>query len=127
MLYRDEKYKQIVRKQLQVVWQTARASKERTCWLGGLATLAWIACVMHLPPLQQAKSVLPHMVMIGVAYGISKTVQDNAQKATQIQKRTVVLAKELRMAHNSDDLSKIHRELMQLEDQFIIKSYRQKG
>ena len=50
LLYQDEKLKQIIRRQIQVVWQTAAASRERTFWLGGLAVLAWITCVTHLPP-----------------------------------------------------------------------------
>lgn len=126
MLYKDEKFKQIIRRESRVLWQTAQASKKRTYLLGGLATLAWVSFLIQLPPIQRARSVVPHLVMLGVAHAISKSVAGNLQKTTDIQKKTVALAKALRFAQNNDDLRSIYSELTQLGREFIIKSYREK-
>ena len=123
MLYKDEKFKQIVCREFKILWLTSQASKKRICFLGGLATFAWVSCLTQLPPIQRAKSIIPHLVMLGAAHAISKSVSDNLKKTISIQKRTVALAKKLRFAQNSDDLHDIHCELLQMERQFIIKSY----
>ena len=126
MLYRDEKLKRIVNRDLQNLWETAKVSKKRTCLLGGLATLAWVGCLTQLSPIQQAKSIVPHLAMIVAAQCIAKTTKDSLNKTEIIQKRTIALAKELRLAQNSDELHQIHQEISSLEKQFVIKSYRVK-
>jgi len=126
MLYRDEKFKHIVHRELKILWHTTQASKKRTYWLGGLAAIAWIAGVAQLPPPQHTKSIVPHLIMIGIAHGITKSVKDNLEKTTRIQKRTVDLARHLRSARNCDDLSKIYHEINHLENQFVFKSYHTK-
>ena len=127
LLYRDEKLKRIIRRESRALWQIASASKERTCWLGGLATLAWIACVIHLPPVQRARSIVPHFVAICAAGSIAGVIKKNFQNATDVQKRTITLANKLKSTQDSDELRNIHRELIQMENQFIIKSYNSRG
>ena len=127
LLYRDEKLKRIIRRESRALWQIASASKERTCWLGGLATLAWIACVIHLPPVQRARSIVPHFVAICAAGSIAGVIKKNFQNATDVQKRIIALEKGLRFAQNSDELHNTHNELIQMENQFIIKSYNSRG
>ena len=126
MLYRDEKLKQIVRRQMQFVWQTAAASRERTLWLGGLAVLAWTTCVVQLPPVQRSRSAIPHVVAICAAYSIAATMKENLKKASNTQKSVIDLAKSLRVAQTSDELHQIHQELGKLENQFVFKANRQK-
>ena len=123
MLYRDEKLKQIIQKQMRIVWKTAAASRERSWWWGSLATLAWIACVVHLPPVQRAKSPIPHVIALCAAQSIAATIKESMKKAADTQKSIIEIKKDLKKAQNGDELHKIHRRLGKLEDQFIIKSY----
>jgi len=120
MLYRDEKLKRIVHNQIRLVWQTAAASKQRTLWLGGLATLAWMTWVVQLPPPQNAKSLIPHVVAFTLACSINETIKQNWSKAHNVQKRTLALSKQLRSTDQADDLREIHREATQLERQFLF-------
>ena len=126
MLYRDEKLKQIINQQIKNVWQTAAASRERTCWLGGLATLAWIACIIHLPPILKTRNYAPHIIAVCAAYSIAGTVKENLKKASNTQRSVIEATKRLKTAQTSEELHQIRRERDHLENLFIIKSGREK-
>ncbi|MBR6412923.1 MAG: hypothetical protein IKS41_07190 [Alphaproteobacteria bacterium] len=126
MLYRDEKFKQMIHRQIRIVWQTAAASRERTCWFGGLAVLAWMACVANLKPPQETRNIIPHMVAICAAYSIGETIKGSLKKASDTQKSVIQIRKNLETAQTTDELRQIYRDLGKLEDRFIIKASRQK-
>ena len=126
MLYRDEKLKRIIHGQMKALWKTAAAVRERTCWLGGLAVLGWMVCITHLPPVQRAKSIVPHFVAICAAYSIGKTVEGSLRKASTPQQMIIGMVKSLKKATTADELYQIHRELGKLENQYIFRSNRQK-
>ena len=98
--------------------QKARISQQRWITGGSLATLAWICAMTRLPPLQQSRSILPHLIMCGLAYLLSNSLSNGLQKANRIEKTSQTLSKCLKRIKSDREYQAIYRESINLQRQY---------
>ena len=99
-----------LQEELERTARNARTSRHRWMTWGSLVALAWIGCVVRLPPIQQARSVIPHVAMLILGSSIAATIGKNAGNATAAERQAKELGRRLRLCRNGDDLAKLHQE-----------------
>ena len=87
----------------------ARVSQQRWMTWGGLVALGWVACVLHLPPIQQARSVMPHIGMLVLGMSIAQTVKQNYSKAAEAEQKAKELATRLYRSQTREEVETVEQ------------------
>ena len=96
----------------------ARTSRHRWLTWGSLVALAWMGCVIKMGPIQNARSVMPHLGMLILGSSIATTISKNAGKALDAEREAADLSKRLHLCKSGKDLVKLHQE-----ERFFEKKY----
>ncbi|MBQ7413132.1 MAG: hypothetical protein IJV07_02525 [Alphaproteobacteria bacterium] len=116
MIYESDT--RIVQEKLDRLYRKATISQYRRITWGGLMTLAWICMMTRLPPIQQSRSILPHLVMYGLAYSLAKTVGEGLKKTQNTKQSIQVLSKQLKQIHSDQEYKKIYQTVIALQRQY---------
>ena len=87
----------------------ARVSQQRWMTWGSLVALGWVACVLHLPPIQRAHSVMPHVGMLILGMSIAQTVKQNYSKAAEAEQKAKELASRLYRSQTKEEVERVEQ------------------
>ena len=118
--YLDEKLYDYANRQLKYMWQLAEVSRKRTYGIGGLALAGWFLGASRLPPVSEAPSVIPYLLMLALGSSIVHTMSDRLKNADQTQRDTQELFKKLHTGKTHEELVQVYHSALDLQRRYPL-------